>query len=175
MGYSAKAVANSFLDISRKKGSDITPLQMQKLVYIAHGWWMALHGENDPLIGDEYAEAWEYGPVFPSIYHEFKVFRSDKIKEPATDLVFDDLVEGFEFKVPSIPIDDKFTRLFLDHISNTYEDFTGLDLSTLTHRENTPWSDTIEKHGSSMRNLHIDNGLIATYYRKKLDDEGKER
>ena len=47
MGYSAKAVANYFLSkYGRKKG--ITPLKIQKLVYIAHGWHMACHGHEDP-------------------------------------------------------------------------------------------------------------------------------
>lgn len=54
--YSAKEIANYFLELSAKK--DISPLKIQKLVYIAHGWHLALYGE--PLVQDELAEAWEY-------------------------------------------------------------------------------------------------------------------
>ena len=46
--YSAKEIANYFLELSAKK--DISPLKIQKLVYIAHGWHLALYGE--PLVQD---------------------------------------------------------------------------------------------------------------------------
>jgi len=66
---SALAVANYFI----KKGIDtkksVSPMKLQKLVYFAHGWRLALY--NSPLI-DEAIQAWQYGPVIPGIYHEFK-------------------------------------------------------------------------------------------------------
>ena len=84
--YSAMAIANYFLKSYEEKG--IPPLKMQKLVYIAHGWHLALYKE--PLVADEYAEAWEYGPVFPSLHHEFKYRGRLPIIEFATDICFDE-------------------------------------------------------------------------------------
>ena len=49
-GYPVKAIANYFLKDHRKEG--ITPLKIQKLVYIAYGWYLAYH--QHPLINDEY-------------------------------------------------------------------------------------------------------------------------
>ncbi len=63
MGYSAQAVANCFLDLANKENKEITPLKIQKLVYIAHGWFLAV--TDKPLVDDEFVEAWQYGPVFP--------------------------------------------------------------------------------------------------------------
>lgn len=71
MGYTAKAVANHLLDFGLTRKNEIPPLKMQKLVYISHGWHLAL-SDGKPLVSDEYVEAWPYGPVFPSVYHEFK-------------------------------------------------------------------------------------------------------
>lgn len=63
VGYSAKAVANYFLAQYGKHG--LNPLKLQKLVYIAHGWNLAVR--NQPLVDNELPEAWEYGPVFASL------------------------------------------------------------------------------------------------------------
>ena len=68
VGHSAKHVANHFLSNFLRCG--ITSLKIQKLVYISHGWNYAFR--DDHLIDDELVEAWLYGPVFPSLYHEFK-------------------------------------------------------------------------------------------------------
>jgi len=45
-------------------------MKLQKLVYYAHGWHLALN--NEPLI-DEQVECWQYGPVISSLFHEFKI------------------------------------------------------------------------------------------------------
>src|SRR5215467_7486621 len=82
MAYPAKAVANEFLYLAKEERRPVTPMQLLKLVYFAHGWYLALTGER--LI-DERVEAWKYGPVVPSIYHEFKRFGNEPITEYATE------------------------------------------------------------------------------------------
>ena len=60
------AVANAILTAARAQGILLTPLQLAKLVYIAHGWWLAHSGQ--PLSPDE-VQAWKYGPLIPALYH----------------------------------------------------------------------------------------------------------
>ena len=56
-----KAVANKFLELGERDGvSDITPMKLLKLVYIAHGWHLALSEGKKPLV-NEASEAWKYG------------------------------------------------------------------------------------------------------------------
>src|SRR5208282_4587731 len=70
--YPSMAVANWFIEnLSR-----VDPLKLQKLVYFAHGWHLALR--DQPLI-DELVEAWDYGPVVPSLYHQFKRYGNQSI------------------------------------------------------------------------------------------------
>jgi|GEM_PF-5349088 len=38
MSYSPSVIANYFLDRASKEGRAVTPMQLLKLVYIAHGW-----------------------------------------------------------------------------------------------------------------------------------------
>ena len=59
-------VANHFIEYS---GYTKTSLQIQNLTYVAHGYMLGIHGKR--LVFDQ-AEAWNHGPVFPNIFHEFK-------------------------------------------------------------------------------------------------------
>ena len=168
MGYSAKAAANYFLSKYRKHG--ITPLKIQKLVYIAHGWHLAYF--DKPLVEDEDAEAWEFGPVFPSLYHEFKYRGRMPIIELATILSIKDRKNlSFEKKIPNILKSDNQTIQLLDTIWEVYGNLTGAALSSLTHRENSPWAE-VRAESNGKRNTNIDNEIIKKYY-KKLKSSGK--
>ena len=172
MGYSAKAVANYFLSRYRKHG--ITPLKIQKLVYLAHGWYMAFH--EDPLIDDEYAEAWRYGPVFSSLYHEFKHRGRLPIVDFATELEFDDFMETdpkITETTPKVDPSDTQTINLLDKIWSVYGNRSGMELSRITHKTGSPWEETRNETGWR-KNAHIDDKRIKAYY-KKLGAENRRR
>src|SRR5690242_19451838 len=80
MPFSAKAVANEFLKLAKEEHRTLSPMQVIKLVYLAHGWYLAITGR--PLL-DERVQAWRFGPVVPSIYHEFKKYGNGPIEDPA--------------------------------------------------------------------------------------------
>src|SRR5437870_2146380 len=42
--HDSRTVANHFLRLAREKGDFLTPMQVLKLVYIAHGWMLGLYG-----------------------------------------------------------------------------------------------------------------------------------
>ena len=69
MPYRANAIANYILDKADKSGPSITPMQITKLVYLAHGWFLGFH--KQPLIIED-VQAWRFGPVIPPVYHAFK-------------------------------------------------------------------------------------------------------
>ncbi|QLH42366.1 MAG: DUF4065 domain-containing protein [Coxiellaceae bacterium] len=57
-------------------------MKLAKLIYVAHGWSLAL---NDVPLIDEAVQAWKFGPVIESVYHEFKHFGNDVINSLAID------------------------------------------------------------------------------------------
>ncbi|MFQ5632018.1 MAG: Panacea domain-containing protein, partial [bacterium] len=57
--YDSRLIANYFIDFARKDGVAISPMKLQKLVYFAHGYYLAITGQ--PLIEEE-IQAWRYGP-----------------------------------------------------------------------------------------------------------------
>lgn len=62
-------VADYLLVESRERGEVLTNLKLQKLLYYAQAWFLALHGE--PLFEEEF-RAWVHGPVLLSQYHRLK-------------------------------------------------------------------------------------------------------
>jgi uncharacterized phage-associated protein len=100
MPYDSKAVANYFLDCAQRSSKKLDPMQIQKLVYFAHGWRLAAIGA---ALIDEMVEAWRYGPVIPSLYHEFKSFGKNPITRKASNLkLIDEEKCEYVFIEPSI-------------------------------------------------------------------------
>jgi len=139
--YDPIAVANFFVQKSLETGTEVTPMKLLKLVYIAHGWHLGLYGK--PLI-DEAVEAWTYGPVVPDVYRKFKEYGRGRITKLASEMKISGL--SVQFVTPTVPDTDQQTRSLLEEIWKVYGDKDGLYLSAITHQEGTPWSLT-EKNG----------------------------
>src|SRR5689334_17203169 len=72
------AIADWFIARSHEAGDPITPLKLQKLVYYAQAWYVALY--DKPLVRDEF-QAWLHGPVSPRLYQRFKALQWRAIEE----------------------------------------------------------------------------------------------
>ncbi len=156
MAYDAKAVANFFLDLAESTRTSLTPMKLQKLIYFGHAWNLALRKE--PLIADA-VEAWQYGPVVPSVYHEFKSFGSGAINRRATTFDLDD----FEFVTPTIPDNDKMTAELLRHVWSSYGRMSAVQLSNLTHEKDSPW-DVARQGKADQKAVLIDDSMIQSYF-----------
>ena len=171
----AKAVANYFLELAERDGKPITPLQIQKLVYIAYGWYLAI--EDEQLIDDEYIEAWDYGPVFPSLYLEFRHFGRERIEGRAREFELSEDREVIGEFQPSLseleddPNKAQFIRTFLDRIWEVYGNYSGGQLVSLTHAEGTPW-DRARKAEEGKRNPQIPDDFIKQHYLQRLGEDG---
>ena len=64
-----EGIANAFLKKAKQSEIGVTQMKLQKLVYIAHGWTLALSAK--PLVNQE-PEAWDRGPVFPELRDHVK-------------------------------------------------------------------------------------------------------
>jgi uncharacterized phage-associated protein len=61
----------------------LTNLKLQKILYLAH---MVFVGRtNGLLLIDEPFEAWDFGPVLPSLYHRVKIFGNSPIRDVFSD------------------------------------------------------------------------------------------
>jgi len=169
--YNSKAVANYFLNKALAQERSLTHMQLQKLIYFAHGWRLGIKG--DPLI-NERVEAWKYGPVVPSVWHEFKAFGSKPITRCATDFrIVDagsssglDTLDLSDIVTPSIDDDDEEVRKLLDRVWSVYGTWSGIQLSSASHEPGGPWEVTVKKYPDVI-NQDIDDELIKAHFRAK--------
>ena len=161
--WSAKAVANYFLQIADEQRASIEPLKLQKLIYYAHGWALALL--DRPLI-DEQVQAWKYGPVIASVYHAFKRFGNGRILELSVD--FDDAGNPYTPTIPQTAVDQ---RKLLNRVWAIYGGFSGVQLSNMTHQPGSPWSQAWEANNEGLRAYAIDNRLIADFFKLRAKEQ----
>ena len=143
-GIPAELVGDYLLWLRRDV--DTTPMHIIKLAYLSHGWMLGLKGH---LLIDEPIEAWTYGPVVPSLYHQYKMFGGRPIS-----IYPYDCAEYLEAEQAEI----------IRTVNNAYSDYTALQLSTVTHLTGSPWETTVRKKGPG---TVIPNKVIQEYYGKK--------
>jgi uncharacterized phage-associated protein len=91
-----RIVANYLLDVAARKGVAMTNLKLQKLLFFAHA--ICLTEQKAKLVSG-YFEAWQYGPVHPTVYQAFKAAGPDAISFRADSL---DPVSRLRRPLPSL-------------------------------------------------------------------------
>ena len=105
----------------------MSPKKLQKLVYYAYGWTLALL--NESVENMEYhlfpnrIEAWVHGPVIPDLYQEYKSYGWNDI--PQISLL----------DMGSFSNDEKD---ILEQVWEVYGGYTANQLEMISHQE-APW------------------------------------
>ena len=167
MSYPAAAIANYFIQHAVERGEYLTPMKLQKLVYFAHGWHLALT-DGEALI-DESIQAWEYGPVVPSLFHEFKEFGARPIMRKANQTSGSFPI--LEYQEPEVRQDDEAVRTLLRRVWDIYGSRSAADLSALTHLPGTPWDRALKENpGGLPKHFDLPDQWINEYFSEKLDE-----
>ncbi len=139
-------VANFFISIGMMENEDyMTNLKLQKLVYFAQA--LSLVKNKKALFEDEF-EAWDLGPVIPSLYQKHK-----NGKEPITEV-------DKNFRL------DEFSQEDLDVLLNTmaiYGSYSAHKLVEMTHVDGGPWCNA-RKQGIPI----INKSDIEKFYSQKM-------
>lgn len=161
MAYPAKAVANEFLSLAKADGKTVSPMKLLKLVFFAHGWYLAF--KEQPLI-QERVEAWQYGPVIPVLYHTFKRFGNDPITEEAKEWrIQNGKLACFTPRIE--PSDDDPSpaeaKVLIGKVWETYGQHSAAQLSNATHLPGAPWQ---KIYRPGVKSLIIPDDVIRDYY-----------
>ena len=163
MPYPPAAVANAFITLAGDTG--VSPMKLQKLVYFAHGWHLAI---NDAPLVSRHFEAWQFGPVIPELYREFKRFGSSNVDCFAK--FFNPLTR--KFITPQLPdTRDAAAAQAKDIASqvwNIYGAYSAIKLSNATHKEGTPWAQFYDPAKSG---VIIPDPVIQEYFRSVASEK----
>ena len=158
MAFSAQAVANEFIDIAGKGHLD--PMKLQKLVYYAHGWHLALEGT---ALTKQSFEAWQFGPVIPDLYREFKIYGAGKVTAFAT--TFSDVTQRYIApRLPECDVDEaaESAHSIIRDVWSIYGDYSAIKLSNDTHKDGTPWA---KWYDPNRQHVIIPDADIKAYFR----------
>lgn len=103
-------------------GDALSNLKLQKLLYYLQGFFLSQLGR--PLF-DEDMEAWNYGPVVPSVYHHYKIFGATSIPIPSNEQTVDLGEEG---------------EALFQEVYSRFNRYSASALVEMTHAE-SPWQD----------------------------------
>jgi uncharacterized phage-associated protein len=158
MTHDPRALANYILDHTADRGFGVTNMALNKILYFSHGWSLAVR--DTPLVALSF-EAWDYGPVLPLLYHQFKRFGDLPITGRATRI---DLATGEYVRVeePLFPEVQAHLELMVEF----YAPKSGPTLSHLSHDPAGPWAAI--RRGSNQPSMGIPDNLIRAYFRSKL-------
>lgn len=159
MAYPASIIAYAFVKKAINEGNPITQMKLQKLVYFAHGLYLALH-DGEPLI-NEPVQAWYYGPVVPRIYQHYKYYGS----QPILDTEWLE-INGFKDEDLSQLNDDAW--YVINKTWDLLKNVNAAKLSNWTHIAGSPWAlhykpnvTDIDIPNESIKKYFVDNSLVS--------------
>lgn len=150
MPYPVFQVAETILREAKSVGRELTPMQLIKLTYIAHGWSLAVNGRD---LFEDRIEAWKYGPVIPALYQATKHFG----RRPIPLLMVGD---------PNEKLLDDLDYALVKDVYAKYRHLTGVQLSDLTHRSGSPWH---EVYREGVLSIEIPDEIIRKHYSALLN------
>jgi uncharacterized phage-associated protein len=158
------AVANEFLRLQREDPGYpvIDQMKLQKLMFYAHAWRLAMFNRQ-PLFDDDF-EAWPWGPVVRDAYIQTLEYGRGPVAAPLSELT---PAHGrVEFTSPEGVSAD--LQPFIRSVWDVHKSYTGIQLSNSTHAPGEPWSIMKERYGSLESKPKIPNSLIAEVFEAKL-------
>lgn len=138
--------------ICKKSDWNITQLALQKILYLAH--MVHLGRYKQPLVSGKF-EAWDYGPVHPSLYQKVKAFGSKPIPQ-----VF----------WSKEPVEGTFKEVLDDACDNLLH-LTPGQLVQNTHWQKGAWA---THYVPSARNVVIQESSIIDEYKARMERSGDQ-
>lgn len=126
------------------KCGDVTPLQLQKMLYYTQACFIIFY--NRFAFSDE-CEAWIHGPVYRELYEKYKDYRYESIPQ-----------------TKQIPVLKSEEESILNLVIENFGRYSGRTLESFTHKE-LPWLKAREGlSDNDSSNRVIDNNLIFDYF-----------
>jgi len=139
-------LAKSFILLDDKNidCEGITNLKLQKLIYYAQGFHLALF--DKPLFSEK-IYAWKHGPVVPELYYKYKEYGKSSLPLP-NDFDLEEL--------------DKEKFDLIEEVYSVFGQYTAWKLREMTHEE-PPWKNHEPESGV------IPESELKEYFKTRLN------
>ena len=125
--YSVVDVAGYVVEYCNEKDLSISNLRLQKLLYFVQAYFL-VKSDGKRVAFNEDLEAWDFGPVVPCIYHQYKRFGSGQI--PFNDKSYANIFSDEDRKI-------------IEDVIEHFKEKSSIYIMELTHNQK-PWKDTYE-------------------------------
>ena len=155
MAVTARQVADGIIAFCNDHGDLLTNLKLQKLLYYAQAWHLAVYGKE---LFPEDCEAWVHGPVVPSAYRAFRAAGYSPVNEMGGH--------------PSLPAR---VQVHIADLMGAYGALSAFDMERLVHSE-APWREARGDLPPDAPSVAvIPKRRMREYYRAKLDEATEGR
>lgn len=159
MSYNVLDVCRYVINYSNEHDYGISNLKLQKVLYFIQAYFLTNKKDQIPCF-DEKIEAWDFGPVVPEAYHEYKQYGSGDIPTVESYILFDkDDIWNFE----RVGFDDNIIldedKELIDKVIDKFSKYSATDLVSLTHKQ-SPWMDAYVPY----QNNEITTEAIREYF-----------
>lgn len=156
----------SVLDISRfvinycdEKDYNLSNLKLQKILYFIQAYFLCDDKILKPCFKEQ-IEAWDFGPVVPVAYHEYKRFGNTNIPKVESYIEYDESnfwnSKVVSFNDGMIAAADKE---IICRLVDKFAKYSTTSLVNITHRQ-TPWKTAYAQGRGSI----ITNEAIRSYF-----------
>ena len=132
----------------------VSNLEANKLLYFAHMVSLGESNGTNPMVNERF-QAWDFGPVLPSVYHAVKMFGAKPIKPFA-------LAENWPSRRD---YDDA-----LNQVINEFAHFSGPKLIAESHWPKGAW---VQYYRPGAAGVDIPNDAITAEYRARTAQSAK--
>lgn len=135
--------------------SDLSKLKIQKLLYYAQGYYLALY--NKPLF-DEKILAWQHGPVVKEVYKDLKPLN------PKNNFIPTDINKMEEDEIKKL---GKNEKELIEDVFQLMGQYSAWRLRDKTHQED-PWRDNYKE---GKKNTEIPLSDMKKYFSEYVEAE----
>lgn len=159
MSYNVLDVCRHVINYSNEHDYGISNLKLQKVLYFIQAYFLMQKKDHISCFNEK-IEAWDFGPIVPEAYCEYRQYGSGDIPTIKSYIMFDENniwnSKRIKFKNTIIADEDK---ALIDKVIDKFADYSATNLVSLTHRQ-SPWINAYVPH----QNNEITIKAIREYF-----------
>ena len=137
MAYDVLDVSRHIINYSNECEYGISNLKLQKLLYFVQAFFI-LDSLGEKVCFHEKIEAWDFGPVVPEAYREYKQYGGGNIPPIRSYLEFNGTWDVA--RKPFVDIIPKEDAALIDAVVDGLSEYSATYLVEITH-DQSPWKD----------------------------------